>query len=98
MRLPKHKLPKQSNKKIGRSTKHKQSEKSIARRTAKAAARDAKAERMENGEEDVKVERTEEEKAEAKAERKKANKSNVAYKHPPGGINVTARNGPRSIH
>ena len=92
VRLSKHKLPKQNNKKIGRSAKHKTGAKALARKEAKIE----KANNMDEDSEPVPV-RTEEEKAAAKAERKKANRHNVMWKQQPGRVNTTARNGPRNI-
>jgi hypothetical protein len=94
MRLPSQKLPKQSNKKIGRSVKHKFSTKALERRELK----EEKKEKMlcENPE-PVKV-LTQEEKDQAKAERKKANKERVMWKKQTGLVNTTAKNGPRAVH
>ena len=92
VRLSKHKLPKQSNKKIGRSAKHKKGAKAMARK----AAKEEKANSMEEEMEPVPI-LTAEEKAAAKAERKKANRHNVMWKKQPGLVNTTARNGPRNV-
>jgi hypothetical protein len=90
-RLPKAKLPKQNNKKVGRSAKHKTSEKALARKAYKAE----KATHMDD-EAAVPLYANAEERDAAKAERKKANKANNKWKHP-ALSNVTSKQGPRNV-
>ena len=91
------KLPKQSNKKIGRSFKHKTSEKALERKAKKAEKQEA----METGSVTPVVQRTAEEKAIAKAARQVANRQQggwSSWKKMTGNVNTTARNGPRAVH
>lgn len=93
VRYPSLKLGKQSNKVVGRTRKHKQGEKAIARRVEKQAKQDA----MEDGSAAPPPPvRTQEEKAVDKAARKKLNKPRVQWKSQIGFTNTTARNGPRA--
>mmetsp|Transcript_11985 Transcript_11985/g.12047 ORF Transcript_11985/g.12047 Transcript_11985/m.12047 type:complete len:93 (-) Transcript_11985:153-431(-) len=88
VRLPKNKLPKQSNK-HAQSAKHKKSLAKKIRLEKKLRKAEAPIE-MNIGNE----ERTEEEKALAKVERKRINAPKNGYKK--NRINFTARNGPRA--
>jgi len=90
-RLPKAKLPKQNNKKVGRSAKHKTSDKALARKAYKAE----KAEHMDD-EKPAPLYANDEERAAAKAERKNANRANNKWKHP-ALSNVTSKQGPRNV-
>jgi len=90
------KLPKQSNKKIGRSLKHKNSDKALDRRAKKAEKQEA----METSSVTSVSTRTPEDKAAAKAARQVAGRQaggNSAWKKQTGNVNTTARNGPRAV-
>jgi len=95
MRLPKHTLPKQSNK-APRTVKHKDSEKHKAKHALKAAKKAAKANTMavDDEEKEPAPVLTEEEKAAAKKARKLINKPRIYYKQQI--LNITGRNGPRA--
>jgi hypothetical protein len=96
-RYPSRKLPKQSNKKIGRSFKHKTSDHALERKEKKAERQEA----METGSVTPVVQRTAEEKAIAKAARQVAGRQkggSSAWKKMTGNVNTTARNGPRAVH
>jgi len=89
------KLPKQSNKKIGRSFKHKTSDHALERKAKKAEKQEA----METGSVATVTQRTPEEKAAAKAARQVAGRQaggNSTWKKQ-AMLNVTAKNGPRAV-
>jgi hypothetical protein len=94
VKLPKHKLAKQNNKKVGRSAKHKQGTKAVVKRMAKEMKAEIKANTMETDEEPVE-QRTDEQKAADKKARKLANIKNNLWKKT--SQNVTAKNGPRNV-
>ena len=93
-RFPRQKLPKQSNKVVGRTAKHKASDKSLARRAAKADKAEEKEANMVDGADAAPI-RTEEEKAEDKAARKKLNLKNNQWKKQI--LHMTSRHGPRAV-